>query len=175
MRNTADFIKNRFRCVKEFAFVSAKNGPTMDLLKLLMMRMAQKTFILNKKLPLFYTQLELMLEKYKQMQMDEHNLNLEKLNNGTLTAIPTNNSFKEILTLSNLQKMINSFAPNVTESMLKEALLFLNDMGTLLYFGEELLLNDIVILDLQWLAKRMSDLISFKVKKTFNFVSISFK
>ena len=70
---------------------------------------------------------------------------------------------KEIITYEEYQRL--AFSINgVSLSSLPSVTGTLHDQGTLIYFGDNPFLRDIVVLSPQFLADRMSDLITFKVQ-----------
>ena len=138
-------LKSKFRCIKDFAFVNTQNGDGMDNLQEKITKVSKESFILSKKIPLFYPQLESLLvhsisNKKKVKEKDSLNIVVQE---------NEENIFSEILSLESVMELVQTFSPGKNELQIRQALEFLRDMGTVLYFDDEPLLCDVVILDLE--------------------------
>ena len=153
-------LESQFRCIRGFVMINLKDD-TMDNLVDNLFTISKKAALGTKKVPFLNYNLEKVLDYHQKLLKERDSIiGEEKIENISSTSL-NEEEFKEILSLQNV-KRISSFVSHQNQNI-ESNLIFLHDMGSLLYYEDELL-KDIVILDLSWLASRMSDLISFKNK-----------
>jgi hypothetical protein len=143
-----------------FITMNMKDDPMDNVIKNLF-QLSNKASLGTKKVPLLNYNLEKILNYHQKLLKERESIiggeKIEKLTASSLN----DEEFKEILSLQNVRKFSTFISHKTTD--IESHLNFLHDMGSLLYYEDELL-KDIVILDLGWLASRMADLISFKNK-----------